>query len=97
MAIDLEVKHILRGINARLEALEKTQGEMRGQLDVQMMANLAPKLEEVTKQIEAAQPKVKLCPHCGEKPAYFFHVRSCAKKEKLKDGDDRNRDPRSPQ
>jgi sarcosine oxidase delta subunit len=34
-----------------------------------------------------------LCPHCGEKPGYFFHVRSCAKKKNKNDGDDRNRDP----
>jgi hypothetical protein len=34
----------------------------------------------------------KLCPKCGVKPAYFFHVRSCGKqKEEKTHGDDGNR------
>jgi hypothetical protein len=40
-----------------------------------------------------AAPKYKLCPKCGVKPAYFFHVRSCGgkQKEEKTHGDDGNR------
>jgi hypothetical protein len=38
------------------------------------------------------QKTYKLCPKCGVKPAYFFHVRSCGKqKEEKTHGDDGNR------
>jgi uncharacterized protein (UPF0212 family) len=29
----------------------------------------------------------KMCPHCGEKPNHFFHVKTCAKNKKKKHGE----------
>jgi len=38
--------------------------------------------------LEAKQPEEKqvrkMCPHCGEQPAYHFHVVKCAKNKKNK-------------
>lgn len=38
----------------------------------------------------------KLCPHCQKVPAHHLHVKACARKQKLKDGDDRRRNPSGP-
>jgi hypothetical protein len=35
-----------------------------------------------------------MCPKCGVKPAYFFHVKHC--RGQKQENDDRNRDPGSP-
>jgi hypothetical protein len=70
MAIDLEVKHRLRELEARIKALEERQ----------IHPQAVRVVEEPQESKESKEPKVKLCPHCGEKPGYFFHVRSCAAK-----------------
>jgi uncharacterized coiled-coil protein SlyX len=93
MAIDLEVKHRLRELEERIRAQGEKISSLQSQVDSMVVSN-STVLEETTKELEA-QPKVRLCPHCGEKPGYFFHVRSCAKKKNKNDGDDRNRDPGS--
>ena len=82
MSTTLELKQRIRAMDDRLIRLEQ-------QVEGMILSNLAPKLAETTKRLEAR----KLCPHCGEVPAYFFHVRSCGKKQE-KD-DDRIRDPGS--
>jgi DNA repair exonuclease SbcCD ATPase subunit len=50
------------------------------------------KLEANIEKIRKAQ---KLCPHCGEQPAYFFHVRKCSasknKNNKGVNGEEANR------
>jgi hypothetical protein len=90
MAIDLEVKHRLQAIEARLKALEDRPQSIVTQ---ETLVELA-KLEALNRQ-EQTKPEVRaLCPHCKEKPNHFFHVRSCLKKNK--NNDDRNRDPSSP-
>lgn len=47
-----------------------------------------------------AAPTRKMCPKCGVKPAYFFHVRTCTgQKEEQKDADEntvRRRDQGTP-
>lgn len=36
-----------------------------------------------------AEKKPKMCPKCGVKPAYFFHVKNCTgQKEEQKDADE---------
>jgi DNA-directed RNA polymerase subunit M/transcription elongation factor TFIIS len=36
----------------------------------------------------AEKPERKMCPKCGVKPAYFFHVRTCTgQKEEQKDAE----------
>ena len=91
MAINIEVKIRLRELEERIKSNEETIRSLQSRVDSLSLANVAPKLVERTKELEG-QPK-RLCPHCGEKPGYFFHVRSCAKKKNKNDGDDRNRDP----
>lgn len=76
MAINIEVKYRFKELEERISILEKRLSETTIAAPV------------VTKEPE--QQKVKLCPHCGEKPAYFFHTRSCLKKNK--NNADRNRD-----
>jgi hypothetical protein len=70
MAIDLEVKHRLQAIEARLKALEDRPQSIVTQ---ETLVDLA-KLEALNRP---EQPKKNMCPKCGVKPAYFFHVRSC--------------------
>jgi DNA-directed RNA polymerase subunit M/transcription elongation factor TFIIS len=37
---------------------------------------------------EQKKPERKMCPKCGVKPAYFFHVRTCTgQKEEQKDAE----------
>jgi hypothetical protein len=83
MAIDLEVKHRLREIEARIKALEDRQKP-----EAYMPAPVAAPVET---RIEVSR---NLCPHCGVKPNHFFHVRSCLKNKNK--NDDRNRDPSTP-
>jgi hypothetical protein len=78
MAIDLEVKHRLRELEARIKALE----------DRQKPEAYMPVIPE------KAAPTQKMCPKCGVKPAYFFHVKHC--RGQKQENDDRNRDPGSP-
>jgi DNA-directed RNA polymerase subunit M/transcription elongation factor TFIIS len=68
MAIDLEVKHRLREIEARIKALEEKPAPV---ISKEILDELA-KLEA-----QPEKPKKNMCPKCGVKPAYFFHVRSC--------------------
>jgi uncharacterized coiled-coil protein SlyX len=74
MAIDREVKHRLRELEERIRVQGEKISSLQSQVDSLVVSN-STVLEETTKQ-----PKVRLCPHCGEKPGYFFHVRSCAAK-----------------
>ena len=94
MAVNIEVKHLIRALEERIQILEESNKSLQSRVDSLSLANVAPKLVERTKELEG-QPQ-RLCPHCGEKPGYFFHVRSCAKKKNKNDGDDRNRDPGNP-
>jgi DNA-directed RNA polymerase subunit M/transcription elongation factor TFIIS len=70
MAIDLEVKHRLRELEARIKALE----------DRQKPEAYMPAPVVTLKTSAEVEKEKKLCPKCGVKPAYFFHVRSCAAK-----------------
>jgi hypothetical protein len=84
MAIDLEVKHRLRELEARIKALEDKPA-YTPVISKEILDELA-KLEE--------KPKKNMCPKCGVKPAYFFHVKHC--RGQKQENDDRNRDPGSP-
>lgn len=98
MAINIEVKHALRALEARIKALEERPQSIISKETLEELA----KLEASWKQDAAPQapragvgqnpdgqtdlpsdtPAVsashkKMCPKCGVKPAYFFHVRAC--------------------
>jgi hypothetical protein len=75
MAIDLEVKHRLQAIEARLKALEDRP---QGIISKETLEELA-KLESLNRPETKPEVNRALCPHCKEKPNHFFHVRSCAK------------------
>ena len=79
MATALELTQMVRSLEARVKVLEERQIHPEAvRLEVQ------PKSETT--------PLRKMCPHCGVKPAYFFHVKYCRGQKQEKD-DDRNRDP----
>ena len=35
-------------------------------------------LKQMRVSVPESKPSQKMCPKCNEKPAYFFHVRSCS-------------------
>jgi hypothetical protein len=81
MAIDLEVKHRLRELEARIQALEDrvpsadpvvSHEVVRQMVDSMLLAS-SPSMTLASKPAETK----KMCPKCGVKPAYFFHVRAC--------------------
>lgn len=83
----LEMKNWIRSLEERISALEgdkkleaeKTRSALNDSI-VQMTYVGTP---TVFKEDEKKTNK-KLCPHCGEQPAYFFHVRKCAKNKNNK-------------
>ena len=84
---------------ARVDALEKkftvSTGATSGFAQV---VPVAPQPETIT--TTTAAPSRKMCPKCGVKPAYFFHVRTCpGSKEEQKNADQntvRRRDQGTP-
>lgn len=61
--MSLELWQRLKSLERRVSELEKKP---------------AGQVVDVTAEVKAEEKAVgKMCPKCGEKPAYFFHVRSC--------------------
>jgi hypothetical protein len=81
MAIDLEVKHRLRELEARIVALENVlKPEVFRQLvDSYLLASKPLDSEKLAQNKTRIEVNRRLCPHCGIQPNHFFHVRSCAK------------------
>jgi hypothetical protein len=79
MATTLELSQRVKGLEAKVEHLEQMVAVMRQILDSNTLAS---------------KPETrKMCPKCGEKPNYFFHVKNCTGPEKNKNnGPDRRRD-----
>ena len=67
----LELKTAFRVLREEVSALRDRVGALEARLD-----------QTVTKTAEVKDRK--LCPHCGEVPAYHFHVVKCAKNKKNK-------------
>jgi hypothetical protein len=60
----------------------------------QYVKSLAARIAELEKKpepLKAGVPQVvesrRMCPHCGEKPNHFFHVKNCAKNKKKNNGE----------
>jgi DNA-directed RNA polymerase subunit M/transcription elongation factor TFIIS len=93
---NLELKHALSVLRAELIALRNRVSELEikaapQEKTVAKVENLVPDMPPAV-----AAPNRKMCPKCGEKPAYFFHVRTCAgQKEEKQDAENtlRRRDP----
>ena len=76
MAWNIEVKHAFRELEERVKKLE----------DAAKVPTFSTQPNPEVLQ-EMVKPKTRMCPKCGEKPGYFFHVRSCSgKKQKQNDG-----------
>lgn len=80
MAINIEVKHRISALEARITSLEHKIQVLEAKQTVPSITVKEPK--------EPKEPKK--CPHCGIAPAYFFHVKNCPKKNK--NGDERSGD-----
>lgn len=66
---------------------------------LQRIKALESKVSELTERLDSLEAKPveqtrKLCPKCGVKPAYHFHVMYCQGQKNK--NDDRNRNPSSP-
>jgi hypothetical protein len=73
----LELKQVLLALRAEVNALRDRVGALEARPEVTPA--------QVLDAVRAAhEPVKKMCPHCGEKPAYHFHVKSCAKNKKNK-------------
>ena len=80
MAMNIEVNHRFRELEARIKALEDK-------------INAAPQEKAVasaTSSVSGAPPAVvapnrKMCPKCGVKPNHFFHVKTCKGQQKEKE------------
>jgi ribosomal protein S27AE len=87
----LEQKQVLLALRAEVNALRDRVGALeveriaiRQMLDSEALASAPMDVAKVKANVEQIKKKQKLCPHCGEQPAYFFHVKSCAKNKKNK-------------
>lgn len=58
-------------LQARVTALEVEVRALKSLVEAMQQAP-APTPEDVERK-----PIAKLCPKCGEQPAYFFHVKNC--------------------
>lgn len=56
----------IKALKARVEKLEAREA-MRQIVDSNVLASKPPQLIK------------KMCPHCGEQRAYYFHVKNCQK------------------
>lgn len=61
----------------RVGALEAERVVMRQMLDCASLASKPLDVSKVEANVEQIKKTQKMCPKCGVKPAYFFHVRSC--------------------
>jgi hypothetical protein len=92
----LELKVAFRTMQAEITALRDRVGQLEAENAklvsavpeiVQMLIDsrfLASKPIDPVKVAENVKKIGKLCPHCGEKPARFFHVKNCPANKKNK-------------
>ena len=71
----LELTVVMKELRSRVETLE---AKVRQMLDSAALAS------------KPLEPARKMCPKCGVKPAYYFHVKNCPQKEQ-KNGANGNR------
>jgi uncharacterized coiled-coil protein SlyX len=82
----IELENYVRTLEARVTEQDKLLAVMRQVVDSMTIASKpldAAKLAENVKQIESGRG---MCPHCGVKPNHFFHVKTCAAKNKKNNG-----------
>jgi hypothetical protein len=76
----LELKTTLMALRAEVIALRDRVGVLEAARQVVGCKPLdVPKVEKKSER--------KMCPHCGEKPNHFFHVKNCQKKNKINGAD----------
>ena len=69
----LELSQIVKSLQERTRVLEAEVTALRSRVG-ELESN--PVVETVITNVPQ-EPKRKLCPKCGKKPAYFFHTKSC--------------------
>ena len=80
----LELKTAFRVLNEEVTALRNRVGALEAE-----KAQTVEQMHEVVRQLidsstGVEKPNRKMCPHCGEQPAYHFHVIKCAKIKRTK-------------
>ena len=96
MAMNIEVNHRFRELEARIKALEDKLNAAPQVSSTEMVQKTVSEPVDLHSSVPAAAaPTRKMCPKCGVKPNHFFHVRKCGQQEKEKNGEDANsqRDP----
>ena len=63
MATNLELKTMLNVLRAEVTALRDRVGALEARSEVATLQD-----GKITR---------KMCPHCGVKPAYYFHTKNC--------------------
>lgn len=88
------VVQMLNELFLRVDALEKNALEKK--LAEPKPDPVIPVVIEVPVQLD--KPARPMCPHCGVKPNYFFHVQNCEKNKNNGPDPDplRQRDPSTP-
>lgn len=85
----LELTQALRVLQAEVTALRDRVGKLESKPVVVSVPSPLPA------NPESATATRNMCPHCGVKPNYFFHVKYCQKRTKINGAEEANR-PRDP-
>ena len=82
MATPLELTQMVKVLQAEVTSLRDRVGRLEAkEVTRQMADNEALQSKPVMPQAPEKTDR-KMCPKCGVKPAYFFHVKNCAGKQK---------------
>jgi hypothetical protein len=84
----LELTQALRVLQAEVKALRDRVGKLESK-------PAHPSASIQVADVLQVPPARNMCPHCGVKPNYFFHVKYCQKRTKINGAEtNRPRDPR---
>ena len=81
----LELTVVMKELRSRVETLEAKVAEQEQAKEV-----VRQMLDSAALASKPLEPARKMCPKCGVKPAYYFHVKNCPQKEQ-KNGANGNR------
>ena len=83
---------MIRELQARVAALEAAESKfglppdlmvaVEQMLDSRILASKPLDMAKVEENVQRIQANRKMCPKCGVKPNYFFHVKTCSGSQK---------------